>query len=84
MKLIDKRKEFCPASCGTKFKKSGVLGFVVQHKVVDGATLSYEFERNKSLFDYECPNCGMSYELDITELENLGFIIEEDDNDNRL
>jgi hypothetical protein len=65
MKLIDKRKGFCPSGCGTNFKKRGVLGFGLH---LDG-------RKDCGIFEYECPKCGMSYDLDIFELTDLGFEI---------
>ena len=67
MKLKDKRKHFCPAGCGERFHKQGVLGYALRHNIVD-----------ESQFEYECIACGMSYELDISELLDLGFIIKDD------
>ena len=67
MNLIDKRKEFCPSGCGTKFHKKGVLGYgILPHDLPDYGT-----------FEYECPKCGMSYEMEIYELLELGFEIED-------
>jgi ribosomal protein S27AE len=68
MKLIDNRKRFCPAGCGTNFKKRGVLGF----------GLHADKRKDYGTFEYECPKCGMSYELDILQLDSLGFKIKED------